>query len=257
MTRHFRSSLAKVLLLSAASLFLTGCEHAFDNPSAQQQADCQHYARRAYHEQQLLKDEMAMPPQLNEVSAEDLVLNLEGDILSPWRRKGHETVDQWLARLHRELLKNHEIILGLESDLESLEGTEEDQLSQLHGLIRKNEQLRTMLEQWSEPDESEAKIAGAEAMHGATAPEASSRLPMPAPSFTIHLVRPGETLWSIADHYYGDGKMSREIMLWNQGWIRNPYELLAGTGLILFPEGARQKKQQVVDTYLQKLEAQR
>lgn len=256
MTRFFSSICLRACALTAVFPLLVACEHATSNPTAQQQADSQYYARRAYREQQMLKEEMATPPQLNEISPEDLVLNLEGDPLSHWRRRTHETVDQWLARLHRELLKNHEVLLGLEAELEAFQDDEEDQLSQLHEVIRKNEQLRTLLEQWSEPEESEAAIASTNSSIGSSAPQALSQAPMSDPGFTIHLVREGDTLWSIAEHYYGDGKMSREIMLWNQGWIRSPYELLAGTGLILFPENAKQKKQQVVDTYLQKLEAQ-
>lgn len=254
MLRFSRSLLVFTLMLSFAA---TACSRRVPNTADQQIADRQYYAREAYREQHIKRNAPMDSPYLDEASPQDLVLNLEEDPLSQWRRQAHETVEQWLDRLHRELRSNHEKMLGLEQELEKLSEEESSWLGELHAAVRRSEELRHMLEEWEEPaDEFAANSSdGRSNDNGANNAAQSARKKVEAPGFMIHLVQKGETLYSIAQYYYDDGSRSRDILLWNQGWIRSPYELLAGTGIVLFPDDAKEKKQQVVDAYLHKLES--
>ncbi len=44
----------------------------------------------------------------------------------------------------------------------------------------------------------------------------------PAPVMRTHIVLPGQTLWGLAERYYGNGTMWRRIYLANQEKIENP-----------------------------------
>ena len=47
--------------------------------------------------------------------------------------------------------------------------------------------------------------------------------------------------------------MVREIMMWNQGWVRDSNHLIAGLGLVLFYDTNEQQGQKIVDNYLKQL----
>jgi hypothetical protein len=66
-------------------------------------------------------------------------------------------------------------------------------------------------------------------------------------------VRSGDTLFSIANEYYNEPDKIKEIVLWNQAWVRFPEEILAGLALILFPEESTYKNPKVVENYIQRL----
>lgn len=240
---------------------LSSCNRTIPNTADQQIADRQYYARKAFREQLASKGRLFDGAVIDEPAPDDLVLMIEEDPMGEWQRLPHETVEQWFARIYRELVRRHEIILDLEQNLDALSLEESEKVTRLQESVRKSEELRAMLEVWEEPADSSfaSGDSGAGFREGEIALkeiEASATSLPRDPGFMIHLVKKGETLYSIAQHYYGDGEMAREILLWNQGWIRSPYELLAGSGIILFPKDAQHKKQQVVDTYLRKLEAQ-
>ena len=102
-------------------------------------------------------------------------------------------------------------------------------------LIDRNELLRAEL---TTPEETEN-------------PASSTVISASSAPFTIYMVQHGETLFSIAMKHYGSSDMVKEIMLWNQGWIRSSDELIAGMGLVLFPLDSEQKNKQIVEQYLQ------
>lgn len=240
-----------LLLLSLA--LVTGCTNKqVANSAEQRYADQQHYARRAFRAQQADREHPFDAAIIDEPVPDDLILLIEEDPMSNWRRLPHETVDQWYGRIYRALVSNHEQLVALEIELEALSEQEREHINALQVSVKKSAKLRALLEEWEDPVDSSQLGQGSGRLGTGIAISHPSLL---KPEFMVHLVRQGETLYSIANYYYGDGKLARDILLWNQGWIRSPYDLLAGTGLILFPKDARHKKQQVVDAYLQKLES--
>ena len=52
---------------------------------------------------------------------------------------------------------------------------------------------------------------------------------------TIHLVQPGDTLYSLAEHYYGHSKFWRKIATANRTRLNNPNDLPVGMKLIIPP----------------------
>lgn len=54
-----------------------------------------------------------------------------------------------------------------------------------------------------------------------------------APEVRTHVVGPGETLWSIAERYYRDGRAWRRLYSANRNRINNPRELPVGLKLIV------------------------
>lgn len=203
-------------------------------------SSCQHrkkhqdYAQRAYSEQQAERSERLLAPSQDETDNSDLVLELQPPIeKKEWQRRPYETVDSWLERLRHYLLANEDLINDLCRQKEGVDQEQQKHGGKMKALIDRNEQLR------AEINYSEVPIIAQ-----TTTFESS-----PAP-FSIHVVRRGETLFSIAMENYGSGESVRDMMLWNQGWIRQPDELVAGVGIVLFPEGSQDTNNAVVDQYL-------
>lgn len=73
------------------------------------------------------------------------------------------------------------------------------------------------------------------------APSPGSQEPQPAPQpidvippevqKTYHVMKPGDTLYSLAQQYYGDGKRWREIAEANN--IQDPSDIAVGTRLVI------------------------
>ena len=53
------------------------------------------------------------------------------------------------------------------------------------------------------------------------------------PQSTTYTVKKGDTLWSIARKYYGDGKKWRKIFEANLKVIKNPNQIKAGMVLVV------------------------
>jgi nucleoid-associated protein YgaU len=51
----------------------------------------------------------------------------------------------------------------------------------------------------------------------------------------IHLVQPGDTLYSLAERYYGHGKFYRKILVANRNRLPDPRDLPVGMKLIIPP----------------------
>lgn len=66
---------------------------------------------------------------------------------------------------------------------------------------------------------------------GAATPPPVTPTARPAASPNTHVVRRGDTLWSIAAHYYGDGKRWRDIASANN--ISNAGQLRVGATLVI------------------------
>jgi hypothetical protein len=73
------------------------------------------------------------------------------------------------------------------------------------------------------------------------------------PPFGVYMVEKGETLFSIARNYYKGTDMVPMIVKWNQGWIRNENNIMAGLGLVLFRKSVEDKSPQAVERYLEQL----
>jgi len=197
------------------------------------------YAQRAYlDEREDCFDTLAVPLQ-DEVLSDNLLLEL-GPCLTKdeWLKQPCETIEEWLNRLRRELLANQDLIHDLHNELKELKEEKGEYNASIKSLIDRNEQLRAEASNLPEDEVPQQSVAS---------------LP-PAP-FTIHVVQRGETLHSIAMKHYGDDAMIESIMLWNQGWLRAPHELIAGMGLVLFPSETQENSQEVVDRYLQETAA--
>lgn len=234
------------LTLFCLALTLTGCicrppRYNECHPS-QIEANRNDYARRAYREQQELARLDLSPPYQEEITEEDLVLALEEADLT-WERYPYETVEEWVDRLQSILRVNRDALLLLMEQYETLENQERGLARSIQELSRQNESLRKEL---SDRDPSSSETMGSLAMSSSAQQEYAP--------FTLHLVQRGETLYSIARHYYNNPEMVSSILLWNQGWIRHPEELVAGLSLVLFPEGYELQDTQVVDRYLRELE---
>ncbi len=49
----------------------------------------------------------------------------------------------------------------------------------------------------------------------------------------IHVVEPGDTLWSLAEKYYGSGKQWRQILVANRNRLEGSTDLPVGMKLII------------------------
>ena len=63
-------------------------------------------------------------------------------------------------------------------------------------------------------------------------PGAAQRPPAVAPAPTVHVVRPGDTLWAIAGRYYGDGALYPRLVEANAGRVMPTGERFARGGVI-------------------------
>ena len=231
-----KASLSFALKLGAIALFSTACSYYKSPPPEAPQ-----YLRQALQEQEAMQSQAPQAPELDEASTEDLVLNLQDrSYPEEWDQQSYESVSEWLLRIREMLELNDSALTAAKVNLESLTSQEQDLVDKVQGLIRQNEGIRTHL---SNPNRSAFGQTNSQPQ------ETSAGTSVP---FTIHLVAKDETLFSIAETYYGSGAWAKDIYLWNQGWVRNPNDLMAGVGIVLFLEGSK-KEQKIVDTYLRRL----
>lgn len=215
------------LALCVFSLVLQGCR-----PKRPSQ-----YVERAYSEQQALKAQKDPTPHLNELSSQDLLVDLDAFQEKQWARRPYESLDEWVTRIQSLLELNQDAIRFAQAEFEDLEERQLRATAQLSDLIRKNDEMRRLI---SKPLEEQARERDKVGL-------------VVEGDFTMHLVREGETLFSIAMNKYESADMVKEIAMWNQGWIRHPDEVIAGLALVLFPEEAQDKQVRVVEQYLEKL----
>jgi phage tail protein X len=168
-----------------------------------------------------------------------LVLNLESEQRSDWQRQAYETMEDWLARIEQLLFAQHAKIQALREQVQDADQDESNVVERIQRYRKLNEGLqglvlrsRAQQEQQSLGEEQE--------------PVKEKRAP-----FTVHMIKRGDTLYSLAKHYYGDAQKVHDIMLWNQGWVRYPEQIKAGQALILYPPGARDTREVVVERYLE------
>ena len=218
----------------SAHLFL--CIFLFSNTSCQSNK-YPDYAQRAYLEQQAERKNMATPQVPAAPNEEDLVLNLESEDNSEWFRQSYESIDEWLYRIQELLELNHDAIKILQSELEHLSATSQDHITSIQAFVHQNNQLQEMIQM---------------PIHEEHVAESGVQTAAPPP-FQVHFVRPGDTLYSIALKYYGTSDKIRDIMVWNRGWLRHPDDLIAGLSIILFNENAPEKKQVIVEEYIDEL----
>ena len=209
---------------------LTGClPHA--------NRDQHHYVREAYQQQKKEQASINNSTPLDEPSQKDYIINLDQEIMEVWQRYPWETVDQWIERIQSLMVMNNETIRRLRHEVSEIKGKEQVIVKGIQETIERNEELRSRLSELA-PEEEVAAIEDIPYLH------------VPEPPFQVHLVKKGETLFSIARHYYQDPSMVHDIVIWNQGWVRNPEQIVAGIALVLFNENAEQKNEEIVEEFL-------
>jgi nucleoid-associated protein YgaU len=89
----------------------------------------------------------------------------------------------------------------------------------------------------SEPATTQPVVQTADARPG---PTERSNVPRPGDNFDvtkvpgrIHSVRPNDTLWNLAERYYGNGKHWRKILVANRNRLTNSTDLPVGMKLII------------------------
>ncbi|MBB64460.1 MAG: hypothetical protein CMO81_05305 [Waddliaceae bacterium] len=207
--------------------------------SACQSAKHPNYAQRAYLQQKAEhKERLNDRGSWNETTSEQLTVDLTQDEHPEWLRQPYETIDEWHQRIQDLMEHKQEKIETLEAKLNGLNTENEALIQSIQGMVQRNADLKSMIHR-NTPSEKKPALNKVEAMS--------------PPSFRIHIVEKGETLFSLSMRYYGTASKQRDIMIWNRGWVRHPDDILAGVALILFDEFAKEKKQQVVDAYINKL----
>jgi hypothetical protein len=197
------------------------------------------YAQEAYLEQRARMLTEPKPPNVDQESKDDLIVEVEPSEYDPmWHRKNFETIEQWLERINILIQSNQEIIQVAQNEMEDVQAKNRLIQDQMQDLSR---QSQIMKQQLLDPEKLKQDV---------TIPKLVKGLP-----FLIHLVEEGETLFSIANRYYGKNQKQKiaEIMRWNQGWIRNEDTLMAGLGLLLFPEDAKEKDPDAVSSMMKKI----
>lgn len=233
MGERMKLSTALVSLSLTGALFLGGCQTCTSYPN--------YPAQRAFCEEQS-HCQAPIFNRMDEASREDLVIDLSQTCLPQWRRRAYESVEQWLERIESELHEKQFQINEMEVSLQGLEEKERELARKVQLYRKGNAELRSKI---SPPQEETLAFS------------ASSQPQLAPPPFLIHLVKKGETLFSISMDHYGTGKKIPELMQWNQGWVRYPEDILAGMALVLFHEGAQDTSPYVVDRYLEEVETAR
>ncbi|MCB1134621.1 MAG: LysM peptidoglycan-binding domain-containing protein, partial [Chlamydiia bacterium] len=176
-----------------------------------------YYAEEAFLRQRYERERVGASQVVDEVVREDLVVDLESDMRPEWQRKGYETVDEWQARLEALLYLHRDQILALRETVDDLEGREKDLIDKIQRYRKSNDQLRNQVEEAQAPERRSQKKQSGSTYHAS----------IPDLPFNVHLIRKGDTLYSIAMHYYKDGSRVHDIMHWNQGWLRYAERILA------------------------------
>lgn len=174
----------------------------------------------------------------------DLLLDDSSDIdfsdQYDWEQRVYETVDEWHDRIECDLAIVEDEINLLRTQVSDLLYEEQKLAKRIQQLVIKNESLRRC----------QLTISG--------------HLPYPSgfknteksPEFRVHVVRPGETLYRIAIDQYGNPDMVDRILSWNQNWIKEPTDLIAGYGLVLFSEDYDGVAEEDIKTYIEDLDSE-
>lgn len=210
-------------------LILAGCSQTKDTPSVAAEIVEMEQHRG-------VQDERRMDEELRQ----DLTVALTEPEPGEWAKQDYETVERWLERLQKELTTNQIEVDRLKKALDQQTVKERAQIEKVGALVKRNEKMRTILS-----DRQTASQPRQKTFHSQKIPEAP---------FFVHFTKKGDTLVSIAREYYNDEDAAPDILLWNQGWIRTPEELIAGLALVLFPKDAEEKHPKVVDRFLTNLE---
>lgn len=166
---------------------------------------------------------------------DERLVHLEPPAEDQWERRAYESVDEWWLRVRKLLYSHHEEIRKGEFLLSGLETQQHELITQIKEILQRNKEIRSKMEDLE--SQREEKTEG-------------PRYHLPSAPFAVHLVRKGDTLYSISQRYFGNGDRINDILFWNQGWIRHPEELLAGIGLVLFDKRPDDADVQLVDRYL-------
>lgn len=172
------------------------------------------YAKRAYLKQQEEPSSSSHFPSENRI--EKALLNLEPNTRKLWAKQDYETLDSWILRLENTLSENAKNLNNQRHSYEALKEKENNLSNRMESLIEKNNSISATLQD----------ILTINAKN-------TSSLAL-IPPFKIHLVREGDTLYSIANKYYKSASAIPDIMDWNRGWIRYPNQIQTGIPIVLY-----------------------
>lgn len=228
--RHLAALTAIAALLSSCATRDVCIDPYSGDHSYSTRAYLEYKERRKAEEHQAFDQPQAAPALL------DLS---ECDVDARWERQPYETIEQWHERIRCELCSNNSELIRLEEEQRHLISDTQERAEALHQLVAANQQLRSMLQNMvdvGQPSREYRDIAL-----------------KPQEPFIVHVVKPGQTLYSIAMHYYDDPDMVSAIIEWNQGWIRSPEEMPAGIGLVLFENRQVGGSSRLIDQYVSEL----
>ncbi len=235
----------RFILLCLLSFACVGCGNAWRTGKSQAEADNSEYARKAYREQRIKEGLDKDNQKMDQLSEKDLLVEITEDPEARWAKLPYETAEEWLERMNATLRAQNDELISMQRALDGTQETERSKVSEIQQLLQVQQDLR------------EAVAAQARAREENKDNEFQDANEKAAPEFFIHLVKPKDTLYSIAMHYYGNKEKVADILRWNQLWVRSEYELIAGLGLILFPAGVNEPSTQVVEKFIDEMELPR
>jgi hypothetical protein len=195
------------------------------------------YAQESYLEQRSKMKSEPKPLSIDQNSDESFFIVKEGKEYDPmWIRKNYETIEQWIDRINFLIEMNQEIIKLGHDELLILKNKNQELVGSIQELNKQSEGMKLDLVK----NEVTNNFFN------------DQRIKKKVP-FIIHFVEEGDTLYGISMQFYGKGNKIKNIMQWNQGWIRRESSVLAGLGLILFPEEAKEKNSDAVSVFMKKI----
>ncbi|MDF2576981.1 MAG: hypothetical protein K0S74_465 [Chlamydiales bacterium] len=235
---HSLKSFCSLSLVLSAILQLVACQRSIKNPN---------YAQKAYLSERAAQE---LPPSevtLNQPTRDDIRMLPHDYRYDAWEKQAYESIDQWSERLQENLELNQDLFIEKQQQYESTRAEELIYLQKIQHMKKLNVEMEQFI---SARQTASADPTKEQQLTGVT-------ITGQRPPFTVHLVTKGETLYSISAKYYGSGDKVKDIMLWNQGWIRSPNNLMAGLALVLFFDDLSvHSSQNILNTYIQTIQEQ-
>jgi hypothetical protein len=214
--------------------FSYGCNTSRKDPT---------YAQAAYRQEQSARiSSQVTPVSMDQKTREDLRLDEPNFDINYLEQKQSESYSEWKKRIKEQFLQNRDLYTYFYQEFERLEALRQTHQKELEEIKQINTTLEGRIKGYHESPE----LAKSDPTFAAL----SQKIP-----FTIHLVQPNETLYSISQAYYGTGDKVDDIISWNQGWIRSPQQLLAGLTLVLFFQDRQAERgQTTVNKYIREIQ---
>jgi LysM repeat protein len=232
---NFFSSLYKLpLVISVATALFPSCQK---NPPHNT------YSQRAYLNEQSKQELSTLTTPMNQPTRNDLRVSLPNYQNDKWERQPYESLEAWAKRLREAVENNNDSFILLQDDYNRTHTEEQHLLQQIEEFKTTNVIIEKRIKEYQNN------------LNDNTTSSAQSFIVSQKIPFTIHLVAKNETLYSLAKLHYGNPAKVKDIIKWNQNWMRTPQTLMAGLGLVLFYEDTKAEKgQSIVNTYIREVQ---